>query len=385
MIKTLNDFNFKNKKVLVRIDMDVPLDKNGKINDDYRLKKAIPTINYLKQKGASQIIIMGHLGRPKNKEKNLSTTNVAKRLEKLLGEEILKLDDCINIIIPKKQKFVVLENLRFYSEEEKNDTNFAKKLSSYADIFVLEAFAVSHRDHASITGIQNYLPSCAGFQLETEIKSLDISKSKKPIIGILGAAKVSDKIKLISKLLKKVDYLLLGGAIVFTFYKSNGIEVGKSLVDDSALVLAKKISKNKKIILPTDIVVANEISDKAKYKTVNFNNIPKDMIGLDLGKKTIDNYKHILSNSKTVIWNGPIGKFETKPFDKSTKEIAKFLTTINAKTIVGGGDTCDAIQQFGLVKKFTHVSTGGGASLQFLQGESLPGIFALEKNFKKFK
>lgn len=385
MIKTLKDFDFKNKRVLVRIDMDVPLDEKGKILDDYRLKKAVPTLRYLKQKKASQIIIIGHIGRPKDKEKTLSTAIIAKQLSKLLNEKVIKLNDSTNIKLPKNNKFVVLENLRFHEEEEKNDQAFAKKLASYAELFVLEAFAVSHRDHASITGIQNYLPACAGFQLEKEITSLNIKNAKKPVVAILGAAKVLDKIKLISKLLKRVDTLILGGAIVFTFYKAKGFEVGKSLVDDSAIPLAKKLLNNKKIILPVDIVVANEISEKTKHETVYFDKIPKNMIGLDIGEKTLNNYKKILKNAKTVMWNGPLGKFETKPFDRSTKAMAKFLATLNAKTIVGGGDTCDAIAHFGLIHKFSHVSTGGGASLQLLQGDKLPGIVSLEKNAKKFR
>lgn len=382
--KTLKDFNFQGKRVLVRLDMDIPVNDKGEIQDDFRLKKAIPTINYLKDNGAAQIILIGHLGRPKNNEQSLTTNAVAERFRQLLSEDILKLDDCVDIEIPNYKRIVILENLRFHKEEEKNDDNFAKKLSKHADLFVLEAFAVSHRSHSSITGIQKYLPSCAGLQLEHEIEKLDISHDEKPIVAILGAAKVSDKIKLISKLLEKVDYLLIGGAIEFTFFKAEGLEVGKSLVDESSIPIVNALLKNPKIILPSDVVVADKISEDAKYFTVKNTEMPKDYIGLDIGERTIWEYKNILSKAKTIIWNGPLGKFETKPFDKATREIAEYITTLDAISIIGGGDTANAMQQFGLESGFTHVSTGGGASLELLQGEKLPGIVALEENSKTF-
>lgn len=385
MFRTLHNFVFKDKRVLVRLDIDVPLNNDGSISDDFRLKKAVPTLNFLKDEGAAQIVMIGHIGRPENNDSSLKTDVVADRFEELLGEKVLKLDNCVDLEIPKEFRFVMLENLRFHKDEEKNDEVFSKKLASFGDLFVLEAFAVSHRRHASIIGVQKFLPSCAGFQLEKEINSLDISESEHPVVAILGAAKIHDKIKLVSKLLEKVDTMILGGAIIFTFYKAKGFEVGKSLVDDSSLEFARQLSENKKIILPIDIVVANEISENAKTLNVKFNEIPKEYIGLDIGEETIANYKNILKNAKTIVWNGPMGKFEVKKFEKGTKDLAEFIITLKAKSIVGGGDTANAVQSFGFEDKFTHVSTGGGASLQLLEGDTLPGIIALEENAKKFE
>ncbi|MBR9691108.1 phosphoglycerate kinase [Candidatus Woesearchaeota archaeon] len=385
MFRTLENMDFEGKKVIVRIDMDVPLDEDGGVKDDFRLQKAIPTLKYLKEKGAKQIIIIGHIGRPKGEVvEALRTTGVGKKLSELLGEEVLKFDDCIELDTLETHKFVLLENLRFHSGEKENSEDFAKKLANIGDIFVLDAFAVSHRDHASITGIQKYLPSCAGIQLKKEIEALNITDAQTPIIAILGAAKVKDKIALIEELLKKVDKILLCGGIIFTFFKAKGLEIGNSLLDEQSIETAKKYLGNEKIVLPEDVVVAHEISEGVENKTVSIDQIPEEFIGLDVGEKTVANFKEILSTAKTIIWNGPMGKFETKPFGKATKEIAEFIITLGAVSIVGGGDTTSAIRSFGLENKFTHVSTGGGASLELLEGKTLPGIKALEENMEKF-
>ena len=385
MFKTLNDMDFQNKKVLVRLDIDVPFGDSGAISDDYRIKKGIPTIQFLIDKGAKQIIMMGHLGRPKGMiVQSLKTDSVAKRISELLGLDVKKVDGCVDIDITDS-KLVMLENLRFESDEKNNSVDFSKKLASMADVFVLEAFGVSHREHASIVGVQKFLPSCAGFQLEKEISALDISNAKKPIVALFGAAKISDKIKLISKLLERVDTLLLGGAAIFTFYKSKGIEIGKSLVDMEHLDLAKKLMENPKIVLPDDIVIAKEANEDAVSKTVSFENIPKDYIGLDIGEKSVKKYKDILKNAKTIIWNGPMGMFEIPQFAKATKDIEGFIASLDDVTsIVGGGDTANAIRSMGYEEQFSHVSTGGGASLKLMEGEKLPGIEALIENSKKF-
>lgn len=385
MFRTLNNFIFTDKRVLLRLDIDVPLNENREIEDDYRLLKALPTLKYLEENGTKQIIIIGHVGRPKGKVvDSLKVNPIANKLSKLLNHEILKLDDCINIEIPISSKFVMLENLRFHIEERNNDENFAKKLASLADIFVLESFANSHRDHASITGVQKFLPSCAGLQLTKEIDNLNITNANKPIIALLGAAKIADKINLINKLLKKVDKLLLGGGAIFTFFKATGDDVGKSLVDNEHLNLAKELLANPKIILPDDIVCANEISENAKTVIVSPHEIPHTYIGLDIGKKTIEKYKNILKDAKTIIWNGPMGMFEIDKFAAGTKEIANYIATLDAKSIIGGGDTASAIRHLGLENKFSHVSTGGGAALKLLEGETLAGIKALEENIIKF-
>jgi len=383
---TLRDFNFINKRVLVRVDFNVPLNNKCNIVDDKRIKAALPTINYLLEHKA-QVILMSHLGRPKGKiVNNLRMDPIAKHLSMLLAEEVFKVDDCINIDIPN-EKLVLLENLRFHKEEEKNDMKFAKRLANDADLYVNDAFGSCHRSHASVDAITNFLPSCAGFLLENEITNLELKKPKKPYIGILGGAKISDKIELIRSLLKKLDKLLLGGAMIFTFYKSQGIEIGKSLVEDNKLDLAQELldSYKKKLVLPIDIVIADKIDKKAKIKTVSVDKIPKNMYGVDIGEKSVKQFKNILAKAKTIIWNGPMGIFEIDKFATATNEIAKCVANSKAKTIVGGGDSIAALDKLRLQNKMTHVSTGGGAFLEFIEGKHLPGITALERNHHKFR
>jgi 3-phosphoglycerate kinase len=385
--RTLKDFRFSKKKVLVRVDFNVPLDDKGRITDDKRIRAALPTIKYLlKQK--AMVILMSHLGRPKGEyAEKLTMDKVANRLGRLLKKKVYKADMGLG---PSEEHFkagevVLLENLRFYPEEKKNDANFAKALASMADYYVNDAFGTCHRAHASVDAVARYLPACAGLLVEKEIKVMGkaLAKPKKPFTAVMGGVKVSGKIDAISNLLKKVDYLLVGGAMMFTFLKAGGLDVDKSIVEDDKLGVAKKLLKNKKIILPVDCVVGSKLDKNAKAKTVYVNKIKG--IGLDIGPKTTRLYSNLIKKSKTIIWNGPMGKFEWKKFSKGTNEIAKAIAKSNAVTIVGGGDSVSAVEKLRLENKMTHVSTGGGASLEFFAGKKLPGLVALEKNYKKFR
>ncbi len=399
---SLSDFNFKNKTALIRVDFNVPLKNNksntGKIiSNDKRIRESLRTIKYVLRKGG-RVVLMSHLGRPKGKvNSDYSLKYVVKRLEKLLEKKVTFVSDCLAEKPTTKSgtsnKIVLLENLRFYSEEKLNDTKFAKQLAKDVDYFINDAFGTSHRSHASVSKITNYLPSCAGFLLENEIKKLSLTniskddKKNRPYVVILGGAKVSDKISVIKNLVKKADSILVGGAMIFTFFKAMGHEVGKSLVEDDYLEFAKELlikSKNK-IILPVDVLCARKISDDAVSKVKSVDNISKLEYGLDIGPESIKYYQSILSDAKLVVWNGPMGLFEINQFAKGTKSVAKTLASINAKTIIGGGDSATAIEKFKLQDQITHVSTGGGASLKFLEGKKLDAIKALEKSYNKFK
>ncbi len=388
--KTVKDIDVRNKRVIVRVDFNVPLDKQLNITDDSRIKGALPTIQYLLDNNA-RVVLMSHLGRPDGKVKEeLRLTPVAKRLEELLGRKVIKLNDCIgpeveNVVAAMKPKdIILLENLRFHPEEEENDAAFAKKLASLADIFVNDAFGTCHRAHASTEGITKYLPSVSGFLVNKEIEYFEKATSNpaKPYVAILGGAKVSDKIGVINNLLGKVDTILIGGAMAYTFLKSEGIDIGKSKLEADKVDLARDILKNAKaknvrILLPVDHVVADKADANAKTEIVSGEAIPDDKIGLDIGPKTVAEFKKVLKDAKTVIWNGPVGFFEIKPFSKGTEELAKFLTRTKATTIIGGGDTAAAVYELGLGGKMSHISTGGGASLEYLEGKTLPGIAAL--------
>ena len=391
---TLKDLNVNGKRVIVRVDFNVPLDKKtNEITDDKRIRESLPTIKFLIERNA-KVILCSHLGRPDGKVvESLRMDKVAVRLGQLLNKNVKKLDDCIGndikneIAKMKNGDVIVLENLRFHPEEEANDGNFSKRLAELADLYVNDAFGTCHRAHASTYGVAKYLKSAAGFLVEKELKIMGkaIENPDKPFIGILGGAKISDKIKVIENLLKKVDKLLIGGAMAFTFLKAQGKNVGASKVEDGQVDLAKKLLHNKKIVLPVDdVVVANHFDANADSKIIDINNIPNGWLGLDIGPKTIENYKEILKNAKTVVWSGPLGVFEFEKFADGTREIAKFLSTLKATTIVGGGDTAAAVEKFGYADKLTHVSTGGGASLEFFEGKKLPGIEALEESYKKF-
>lgn len=388
--KSVKDINVKNKRVIVRVDFNVPLDKQLNITDDSRIKGALPTIKYLMDNDA-KVILMSHLGRPDGKVKEeLRLTPVAKRLEALMGRKVTKLNDCIGadvekaVAAMKPRDVILLENLRFHAEEEENDPAFAKKLASLADVFVNDAFGTCHRAHASTEGITKYLPSVSGFLVNKEIEYFEKATSNpaKPYVAILGGAKVSDKIGVINNLLNKVDTILIGGAMAYTFLKSEGINIGKSKLEADKVDLARDILRNAKskhvrILLPVDHVVADKVDASAKTETVSGGGIPDGKIGLDIGPETVAEFEKVLKDAKTVVWNGPVGFFEIKPFSKGTEELAKFLTRTKATTIIGGGDTAAAVYELGLEGKMSHISTGGGASLEYLEGKTLPGIAAL--------
>jgi 3-phosphoglycerate kinase len=384
-MKTLNDMDVRNKRVLLRAGFDMPLDDNGEISDDSRIKETLPTIRLILDKGCSQLVIYSHMGRPKSKDdKKLRNDVVARKLSELLGMEVFKLDDCVGIPIRLDKKIVMMENLRFHKEEEANDEAFAKQLASQGDVFVNDAFSVLHRAHASIVGIPKYIPSCAGLLVEKEINALQLKNPERPLIGILGGSKISTKFSLIQELLKKVDKLLLGGAMIFTFYKAMGYEIGKSLYEESEIPKAKELLKEKKIILPVDIVVAQEIKDTPHHFAVPVNKIPTTWIGLDLGRETIELFEKEIDNAKTIVWNGPLGYFEAPAFAQATNVVAFYLAQSGKKVIVGGGDTVAALENLNIKDKFFHVSTGGGASMEVLAGNPMPGLIALEENEKKF-
>jgi len=386
---TIKDIELKNKKVLVRADFNVPQDANLNITDDTRIRATLPTIKYILQNGAKKLILMSHLGRPDGKRLDkYSLKPVALRLKELLKEEVRFLDDCIGDNVKKeieiaKERVVLLENLRFHAEEEANDANFAKELASLADIFVNDAFGTAHRAHASTEGVTHYLKSAAGFLLDKEIQYLGntVQNPQRPFMVILGGAKVSDKIGVIENLLPKCDAILIGGGMAYTFLKAEGKPIGNSKLEKDKLDLAKSIlakaeTLKKEILLPTDHVVVDNIAADAKTEIVG-ENIPEEKIAVDIGPKTIALFEGKLKSAKTIVWNGPLGIFEMDAFSKGTQEIAKFISTLAATTIIGGGDTAAAIAKFQLEDKMTHISTGGGASLEFLEGKILPGIAAL--------
>jgi len=389
--KSVEDIELKGKKVIVRVDFNVPLDKEGNITDDTRIRAALPTINYILEKGAT-VILMSHLGRPKGEvREDMRLAPVAKRLGELLGKEVVMCRDCVGEetrkIISGMQTgdIALLENLRFHKQEEENDPDFAKELAYYADVYVNDAFGTAHRAHASTEGIAKFIPAVAGFLMEKEIEFLGklLYQPEKPYIAIIGGAKVSTKIGVLEKLLEKVDSLLIGGGMSYTFLKAKGFEVGKSLVETDKVNMAFELIKKAdergiQLILPLDHIVAEKIEQDTKSRTVETNSIPKDMIGVDIGPRTIKAYKKEIKRGKTVFWNGPMGVFEIEKFAKGTNQIARALTSSGATTVVGGGDSVAALNKLGLAEKISHVSTGGGASLEFLEGKELPGIKALQ-------
>lgn len=388
--KTVKDIEVTDKRVFVRVDFNVPIDENGDITDDTRIRAALPTINYLIDNRA-KVILASHLGRPKG-EFNLkySLKPVAMRLSELLGKEVKFAEDCIGDDARQKAlalrdgEVLLLENLRFHKEEEKNDSGFAKELASLAEIYVNDAFGTAHRAHASTAGIAAYLPAVAGLLMEKEISVMGqaLENPERPFVAILGGAKVSDKIGVIRNLIKKVDSLLIGGGMAYTFIKAQGFEVGKSLLEADKIDLAKELlqeadERNVKFLLPLDTVIAKELSADTKYETVNIEEMPKDMIGVDIGPKTVELFSKEIVNAKTAIWNGPMGVFEIEPFATGTRRIAEAMAECRGTTIIGGGDSVAAIEQMGFSDRMTHISTGGGASLEFLEGKELPGVSVL--------
>lgn len=394
MKKTIRDIELKGKRVLIRCDFNVPLDSNQNITDDTRIRAALPTLEYMIEHGA-KVVVMSHLGRPKGKAAaEFSLAPVAVRLSELLGKPVefadcdVVIDDAVKAKAAslKDGDVLLLQNVRFRKEETDNDAGFAKDLAKLGDVFVQEAFGTAHRAHASTAGIANYLPCVSGFLIEKEVKFLGsaLQNPQRPFVAIMGGAKVGDKIKVIENLLTKVDTLIVGGGMSYTFYKAMGLEIGTSILDADNIDLAKMLlekasSLNVKLLLPVDIVCADEFSNDAKHKTYSRDKIPSDMMGLDIGEETIKLYSEEIAKAKTVVWNGPMGVFEMENFAKGTKAIAEALAVSDATTIIGGGDSAAAVEQFGLADKMSHISTGGGASLEFLEGKILPGISIIEE------
>lgn len=393
MKKTIRDIDWTGKTAVMRCDFNVPLD-GDKITDDTRIQAALPSIKYLLENGAA-IVLMSHLGRPKGKAvPEMSLAPVAKRLSELLDKDVRFLAS--DVVVDDEVRaacediaagdIILIENVRYRAEEEKNDPEFAKDLSRLGDIFVQEAFGTSHRAHASTTGIANYIPAVSGFLIEKELKFLGdaVNDPERPFAAIMGGAKVKDKIPVITNLLDKVDILIIGGGMAYTFFKAKGYSIGTSLLDEEGLELAADIlkkaeEKGVKFMLPVDVVAADEFANDSPCDVYPADGIPENRMGLDIGPETIKAYGEALSTAKTIVWNGPMGVFEMDNFAKGTKAIAEILAESNATTVIGGGDSAAAVTKFGLADKMTHISTGGGASLEFLEGRELPGIAIIEE------
>lgn len=393
-VANLSESDLAGKTVLVRADLNVPLDDNGTITDDTRIRAALPTVQDLLKKGA-KVILCSHLGRPKGQVKeSLRLTPVANRLSELLGQPVTMCKDCVGDEVAaqvgalENGQVALLENLRFHAGEEKNDPEFTKQLASLADLYVNDAFGTAHRAHASTEGVTHYLsPSVAGYLIEKELQYLQnaVENPEKPLAAIIGGSKVSSKIGVIDTLLEKVDKLLIGGGMIFTFYKARGMSVGKSLVEDDKLDLAKSLEAKAKergvqLLLPTDVVIADNFAPDANSQTVSIEAIPDGWMGLDIGPDSVKVFQDALADCKTVIWNGPMGVFEFDKFAKGTEAIANSmaeLTKTGASTIIGGGDSVAAVEKVGVAEQMSHISTGGGASLELLEGKVLPGIAAL--------
>ncbi|WP_099950401.1 phosphoglycerate kinase [Ezakiella peruensis] len=392
MKKTVRDIDFKNKRALVRVDFNVPM-KDGKIIDDFRIKSALKTIDYLMDKGA-KVVLMSHLGRPKGVYKpEFSLKPVAEKLEELTGKKVIFFDikSPVNDDTLKASKdfdgsILLLQNTRYDVGEEKNDPELAKKFAAHGDIYVNDAFGTAHRAHASNVGVSEILPAVAGFLVENEIKYIkeNLDNPKHPFVAILGGAKVSDKIGVIENLINKVDKIIIGGAMANTFLKAQGYDMGKSLVEDEKIDLAKELlnesdDKNVEILLPVDLVMTDSLDDSKVIKTVKLDDDKSDLMAVDIGEESIKNFSKAIKDAKLVIWNGPMGVFENKDFAKGTFEIARAVAESDAISIIGGGDSSLAVKLSGYEDKVTHVSTGGGASLEMMEGKELPGIKCLEE------
>ncbi len=393
MKKTVRDIDVSGKKVLVRCDFNVPM-KDGEITDDIRITSALPTINYLVENGA-KVILMSHMGRPKGEPKpEFSLRPVADRLSQLLGKDVIfaasdvVVDDSVKAAADDLQDgdVMLLENVRYRKEETKNEEPFTGQLASLGELFVNDAFGTAHRAHCSTAGLAEYMPSVSGFLIEKEVKFLGdaLEAPERPFVAIMGGAKVGDKIPVIENLLKKVDCLIIGGGMSYTFFKAMGHEIGTSILDEESIGLASELMEKAenmgvKLLLPVDTVCAEQFSNESKKAVFDRDKIPADMMGMDIGPKTIDIYKEAIADAKTVVWNGPCGVFEMSNFAEGTKSVAAALAASDAVTIIGGGDSAAAVEQFGYADKMTHISTGGGASLEFLEGKALPGIECLEE------
>jgi phosphoglycerate kinase len=389
-VKTLKDLDLKNKRVLVRVDFNVPV-KDGKITDDTRIVEALPTIKYVLEQPGASLILMSHLGRPKGAPKpEFSLKIVADKLAALLGKPVAMAPDCVGAETAalakalKAGEILMLENVRFHKEEEANDQGFAKELASLGDVYINDAFGTAHRAHASTEGLAHLLPAAAGFLIEKEVKFFGtlLANPEKPFVAIIGGAKVSTKIAVLESLLPKVTTFIIGGGMAYTFLKAQGIEVGKSLVEDEFIATAKQFldqarAKGVEVILPVDHVVAAEFKEDAAPEAVDGRAVPAGKIAMDVGPKTLALYKDKIAAAKNIVWNGPLGVFEFKAFAEGTLEVARMVAAAPGTTVVGGGDSVAAVNKFGLKDKINHVSTGGGASLEFLEGKQLPGITAL--------
>ena len=393
MKKTVKDIDVSGKRVLVRCDFNVPM-KDGVITDDIRITSALPTVRYLIENDA-KVILMSHMGRPKGEPKpEFSLKPVADRLAQLLGMDVIfaasdvVVDESVRAKADelKPGQVMLLENVRYRKEETKNEEPFTGELASLGDIFVNDAFGTAHRAHCSTAGLAKYMPSVSGFLIEKEVKFLGdaLEDPQRPFLAIMGGAKVGDKIPVIENLLKRVDSLIIGGGMSYTFFKAMGYEIGKSILDEESIDLAKELMKKAedagvKLLLPVDTVCAKEFDNDSESGVFDRDSIPADMMGMDIGPKTVELYKTAIAEAKTVVWNGPAGVFEMPNFAAGTKAIAEALASSGAVTIIGGGDSAAAVEQFGLADKMTHISTGGGASLEFLEGKDLPGISCLEE------
>jgi len=392
MKKTVEDVKWEGKTALVRVDFNVPL-KNGVITDDRRITAALPTIKYLMEQGA-KVILMSHLGRPDGEPKPEFTLKpVADRLNELLQGNVVfcpsdvVVDDKVKEAAAalKAGQVLLLENVRYRKEETKNGADFAKELASLGDVFVNDAFGTAHRAHASTAGVADYIPCVSGYLIEKEVKFLGdtLEDPDRPFVAIMGGAKVGDKIPVIRNLLKKVDYLLIGGGMTYTFYKAQGLETGKSIIDEENVELAGKLLEEAellgvKLMLPLDSVCAKEFSNDSETGIFKAENMPSDMMGLDIGPETVQAYSQVIAEAATIVWNGPLGVFEMDNFAEGTRKIAEALAESKAVTVIGGGDSAAAVEKFGLADKMTHISTGGGASLEFLEGKVLPGVAVIE-------
>lgn len=388
--KTIKDIDVSGKKVLVRCDFNVPQDEEGNITDTRRIEGALPTIKYLIDHNA-KVILCSHLGRPKGEvNKKYSLAPVQRELSKELGQEVKLADDIVGESAKeltksmKEKEIVLLENVRFDKREEENDKELSKELASLAEIYVNDAFGTAHRAHSSTAGVAEFLPAVAGFLIEKEVEFLGdaLNSPERPFIAILGGKKVSDKIMVINNLLEKVDTLIIGGGMAYTFLKAQGLNIGASICEEDKLDLAKELiqkakDKDVKLLLPVDVNLAKEFSNESENKIVQIDEMEDGWIGMDIGPKTIEEYKPVLETAKTIMWNGPLGVFEFENFAYGTNKVAEILGNVNAKTIIGGGDSAAAIEKAGFADKMTHISTGGGASLEFLEGKVLPGIDVL--------
>ena len=393
MKKTVRDVELKGKKVLCRCDFNVPM-KDGEITDDFRIVSSLPTVKYLIEQGA-RVILMSHMGKPKGEPKpELSLGPVALRLTELLGQEV-KFISCPTVISDSVREMaeglsdgevMLLENTRYRAEETKSEEPFTGELASLGELFVNDAFGTAHRDHSSTAGIARYLPTVSGFLIEKEVKFLGdaLDKPERPFVAIMGGAKVGDKIPVIENLMKKVDTIIIGGGMTYTFFKAKGYEIGKSILDSDSIdlsgeLLRKAEAAGVKIMLPVDTLCTDDFSENNVIEVYDADKIPAELMGMDIGPKTIALYEEEIAKAKTIVWNGPMGVFENPKFEAGTKAVAQALADSDAVTVIGGGDSAAAVEQFGLKDRMTHVSTGGGASMEFLEGKVLPGIACIEE------